>query len=257
MRAKFALVAILCSPLIWNSVLAQEPQDTPETGGQTAITTLDPKIPVGHLDLLLDPLTRKELLVEARGWRDLVKAKVQEISAEEIATRDKTKEIDEAQAEPSVVAPEVAEQQKKESLDTLTKLREERAALLERLKTVLDAYELKGGDPKEFRQYAAAVSGIKVEVTDTSATWSAIVGWITSKEGGLKWGIRLLQFMAVMTVWDSLLDRQARLFAGRPRTTNASPISLSIFSTRSSGVSSSSLASSSPCPHSASTSARF
>jgi hypothetical protein len=172
MRAKFALVAILCSPLIWSSVLAQEPQDTSEAGSQTAITTSDPEIPVGHLDLLLDPLTRNELLVEAKGWRDLVKAKVQEISAEEIATRDKTREIDEAQAEPSAAAPEATEQQeqqKKKILDTLTTAREERAALLERLKTVLNAYELKGGDPKEFRQYAAAVSGIKVEVTDTNA----------------------------------------------------------------------------------------
>ncbi len=126
MRARLGLVIILCSPLIWNSVLAQEPQDTPGVGSQPAITTSDPEIPVSHLDLLLDPLTRNELLVEAGGWRDLVKAKVREISAEEIATRDKTKEIDQAQAEPSAAAPEAAEQQqqKQKILDRLTKLRE-------------------------------------------------------------------------------------------------------------------------------------
>jgi small conductance mechanosensitive channel len=136
----------------------------------------------------------------------LVKAKVQEISTEEISTREKTREIEATEqiagtnAQPAVAETNTTQQeeQKLESLETLTKLRDQRSALLERLKTVLDAYELKGGDPAELRQYAKAVSGLKVEVTDTSATWVAIKGWVVSKEGGIKVGFLLGKFIAIV-----------------------------------------------------------
>ena len=182
----------------------QEPAAAEESPG--ASTVGDPTIPIGQLDLLLDPLTRSELEVEAGAWRDLVKAKVSAISAEEIATRKKNEEIAEVDAEAEAVAEpaatdaveEVKKEEKQAFLDDLTQLREEKSALLERLGVVLDAWEQKGGDPTEIRQYASAVSGIKVEVTDVSATWAAITGWLASKEGGLKWGMRVLQFLAIM-----------------------------------------------------------
>jgi len=214
-KTRFVLACLLFSMLGWNLSPAQ---GVSNAESKPAITVADPNIPIGHLDLLLDPLTRDELLVEAKAWRDLVKAKVQRISAKEIATREKTKEIAAVEAEaeakaetnvaakagasaPATEATQQHQEQKDEILETLTRLREERSALLERLKTVLDAYEEKGGDPKEYRQYATAVSGIKVEVTDTSATWAAVQGWITSKEGGIKWGFRMLELLGIMVAF--------------------------------------------------------
>jgi small conductance mechanosensitive channel len=212
MKTRFILACAVFSVLGWN--LAQA-QSVTNAESNPAITIADPNIPIGHLDLLLDPLTKDELIVEVKGWRNLVKAKVQKISAAEIATREKTKVIAaveaeaeakaetnvEAKAGTSAPATEAAQQhqeQKEEILENLTKLREERSALLERLKTVLDAYEAKGGDPTEYRQYAKAVTGINVEVTDTGATWAAIRGWIMSKEGGIKLGIRMLGLLGIM-----------------------------------------------------------
>jgi small conductance mechanosensitive channel len=193
------ILFLLCvGPLCAQDEISSPPPS--EEPAPTAQTTSEPEIPLDHLELLLTPLTKDELLVEAEGWRDLVQAKVQEITNEEIATRVKNQEIAEADAEPSI--SEAEEDKKKEEkeqvLEELTTLREQKAALLERLGAVLDAYEAKGGDPTEFRKYATAVSGIKVEVTDVSATWAAIKGWVTSKEGGIKLGLNILQFAGIM-----------------------------------------------------------
>lgn len=171
--------------------------------GHAQSTTSNPTIALDHLDLLLDPLTKDELATEAEAWRDLVKNKVRAISAEEIARRETNIEIAQAAEQTATSDAQVEQQQeqKQESLDTLNVLREEKSALLTRFNAVLDAFAKKGGDPDEFRKYATAVSGIKVEVTDTSATWSAIEGWFTSKEGGVKWGLKTLQFIVIMIVF--------------------------------------------------------
>ncbi len=51
-----------------------------ETSQPQAVSTEAIDIPIDHLKLLLDPLTKDELLVEAEAWRDLLKGKVQELS---------------------------------------------------------------------------------------------------------------------------------------------------------------------------------
>lgn len=165
----------------------------------SAVTTADPTVPVDHLDLLLDPLTKEELLAEAEAWRDLVKAKVTAISTEEINTR-KT-----GSGKPTAVLTQEQKSQtqvgRESSLQLLAQMREEKTALLDRLEIVLDAYKIKGGDAGDLEKYAEAVSGIKVEVTDTSATWSAVRSWVLSKEGGIKWFARALQLLMIMLIF--------------------------------------------------------
>ncbi|MHC4558895.1 MAG: mechanosensitive ion channel family protein [Planctomycetota bacterium] len=64
-----------------------------------ATTISDPQIPVEDLVLLLKPLTKDELVVEAQAWLELLKEKVKEISALEIQARQKSREIDKAEEE--------------------------------------------------------------------------------------------------------------------------------------------------------------
>jgi small conductance mechanosensitive channel len=71
-------------------------------------------------------------------------------------------------------------------LEDLTRLREERIALIDRANVVLDELAAKGGDVDLQRKYLKAVSGIQVEVSDTAAAWAAITGWLASSEGGLR-----------------------------------------------------------------------
>ena len=52
-----------------------------------ASTTADPEIPVDWLELELKPKTKAQLEVETAAWRELLQAKVAEISAAQIAEK--------------------------------------------------------------------------------------------------------------------------------------------------------------------------
>jgi small conductance mechanosensitive channel len=193
------------------------------------VTTGRPDIPVDELELLLKPLTKEELVVEAQGWMRLVAAKVAQISRSEIEVKQKNREIDKAggaaeavraageDAEAGAAAPgekpdveaadaaaREAEQQaeaKTELLESINVLREERTALIDRANVVLEALEAKGGDVEEHRLYLAAVSGIEVDVSDVSAVWHAVSGWLTSGEGGIRWAKNILLFIVTLIVF--------------------------------------------------------
>ncbi|WP_294532381.1 mechanosensitive ion channel domain-containing protein [uncultured Rhodoblastus sp.] len=81
-------------------------------------------------------------------------------------------------------------------VDYSTQLTSERTALLDRLKLVLDNWELKGGDPKTYRLYVASIGGIKIDVSDRAATWARVSAWLTADEGGLRWARNLATFLA-------------------------------------------------------------
>lgn len=270
LRTLTTLLLCLNAALLTGTVLAAE-EAQPQT-------TSDPTFPVAELELLLKPLTVDELKVEADAWIGLLKEKVEEISAAELAVIYKKEEIEKAEeaqeaaqeaeqgsntaangkktadeerqaqheakaaeemsapnkaarkavetavseAEPEESAPpaegensEVAQktQIRSKLLDHLTLLREERTALIDRVNTVLAAYKEKGGDPQAIeldRKYVAAVSGIKVDVSDVGSAWTTIYGWLASKEGGIRWAINLSWFVIIVIAFYFLAHLLAR-----------------------------------------------
>lgn len=83
----------------------------------------------------------------------------------------------------------------------VTDLMAERTALIDRFNVVLAELEKKGGEISEYDSYIKAVSGIKVDVTDASATWTTITGWLLSAEGGFRWAVNLIQFVVIVVVF--------------------------------------------------------
>jgi small conductance mechanosensitive channel len=83
-------------------------------------------------------------------------------------------------------------------VDYSTQLMGERTALTDRLKLVLDKFEAKGGDGKPYRLYIASIGGIKIDVTDRTATLARISGWLSSEEGGLRVARDVGTFLAYM-----------------------------------------------------------
>ena len=83
----------------------------------------------------------------------------------------------------------------------VTTLMAERTALIDRFNIVLDELRAKGGDTEEYDTYIKAVSGIKVDVTDASATWTTITGWLLSAEGGFRWALNIIQFVVIVVVF--------------------------------------------------------
>ena len=183
-RLPLFLIAIAALP-----VSAQEQPPAP-----APVTTSDPSIKVDHLTLRLDPLTKSELAIEAEAWRGLVKENIQSLAETNIEL-SQTKDANGSTA----------------LNEKLAKLQETKTALLKRLDTVLTEFEDKGGDAAELRTYASAVSGIKVADDAQGAKISAMRGWLTSEEGGVKFLKNLIKFAAIVAVFWILASIASRL----------------------------------------------
>ena len=92
------------------------------------------------------------------------------------------------------------EEQKETLLENVNKLREEQTSLIDRLNTVLDSLEKKGGDVESYRKYLTAISGVDVDVTDAKATYSFLTGWLSSEEGGVRWLKNILLFIGILFI---------------------------------------------------------
>lgn len=282
---KLLLMLVVCCFVPCMPVFAQEGKKTEESkevqSTQPAkdlkpFTTIDPTIPLDQLKIMVRPLTRQELQVEADAWFKLLRNKARQIAAarlgvkktnEAISTDDDQQALeslkkaesvqktadkmaketeedlvkkaqenlgvdvavdaakpDQTEAEKTTAeeqvagssetddtgkatAPEVdstpthtAEVMKEQFLVNLTKLQDERTALSDRLEIVLTSLALKGGDVETYRKYIAAVSGIELDTSDASATWSGIKGWIISKEGGQRMAWNVGKFIATLLI---------------------------------------------------------
>ncbi|MBN1491886.1 MAG: mechanosensitive ion channel family protein [Phycisphaerae bacterium] len=218
-----AVAVFLCLQIGTNGSVAAAEQGE---AAHRAVTTADPTVPVDQLKLMLKPLTADELAVEADAWLGLLKAKVQEISDSELGVRRKRAEIAKVEEAVAVAEEEKEEipqsnpardaqhQEKKAAeakataeaeekartalVEQIGTLRDQRTALLDRLEVVLKEFEAKGGDAATYRKYMTAVSGVSVDVTDASATWVTVKGWLTSEAGGLRWLKNIALFLVTL-----------------------------------------------------------
>lgn len=143
-------------------------------------TTEDHRVSIENLKLSLKPLTQEELIVEADAWRNLLKAKVSEISRLQIQSKTKT------------------DAEKDLMMKQLTALREERTGLVDRLNAVIGELAAKGGKTESYEQYVKAVSGLEVSSDDAFSNIETIRGWLTSKEGGIRWLVNAVKFLLVL-----------------------------------------------------------
>ena len=129
-----------------------------------------------ELRLQLRPLTDEELKKQADAWQVRVQKKVAEVSQLQLE-----KKTDSANKE-------------------IVGLQEEQDELLNRFRVVLDEWERKGGDPKKYRAYASAVSGLEFDFYNLQATFMVLKNWVMSPQGGLRWVGRLFMFGSILFV---------------------------------------------------------
>ena len=193
----FAALLLIIGPLVF----AAAPSKARDR--QQAVTTSNQKISTDELALLLVPLRKEELLIEAEGWQEIVKKKAEEIAHAEIAVLRYNKAIDkveelkkkteatEVQSEKiaeKVAAIDEAEEAKKaekvDLLENVTTLREDRTLLLDNLRVVIDELDAKTDKDdadtrakiRDYRRYFSTVSGIHVDVSDTTTAWVSLKG---------------------------------------------------------------------------------
>ena len=127
-----------------------------------------------ELRLEMRPLTGDELEKEAVAWQSRVQKKVSQLSQLQLKrTADGASE-------------------------KVVRVQEEQAELLARFRLVLDEWERKGGDPKKYRAYASAVSGLEFDLYNLQATFSVFKNWVISPQGGLRWIGQLIMFGAIL-----------------------------------------------------------
>jgi small conductance mechanosensitive channel len=146
------------------------------------ITTDNPDIPTAELEYRLDPLTKDDLTVEAAGWLQVLKehvGKVSEVQIQALAAEGDAKTT---------------------LLESVTKLKTQQTALADRLKAVTAELKSKGGKIEDYEAYITAISGVEVDVSDASATWTVITGWLASKQGGLRWAKNIAFFLVIILV---------------------------------------------------------
>lgn len=158
------------------------PSRSQETEGEASISAADPKVSREILSLMLDPLTKDELKPEVQAWQTLLKQKAQQVADLEIKVLRRAGDL-------------------KKINNEATTRRQEKAALVDRVGIVLDAYESKGGDTSTERQYLAAVKSIKTEIKDVSSRLHTIQAWITSSEGGIKTSIGIVKFVVILIIF--------------------------------------------------------
>jgi small conductance mechanosensitive channel len=96
-------------------------------------------------------------------------------------------------------------------LENVNELKVQRTGLIDRLNVVLDELSNKLGTSPEgnehelvapYRLYAAAVSELELDVSDTQALKSTVWGWVTSDVGGLRLLSNMAKFLAtVVAFW--------------------------------------------------------
>ena len=146
------------------------------------LTTNNPDISKEELGYLVQPQTKDDLSVEANGWLQVLKQHVGEVSEVQI-------QVLTAEGE-----------QKTKLLESVTKLKEEQTALTDRLKVVIEELQAKGGKIEDYESYITAVSGVEVDVTDASAAWTVVMGWLTSTEGGIRWAKNIVFFLFIILI---------------------------------------------------------
>jgi len=163
---------------------------------ESAITTTDPEIAPGALDIMLSPMTQGEIRNEISAWFEMFKTSVADLAEGEMelfelnAAEDKAR----AEAEEKGVAPELAEGEISPAHEALIEangeLRAVRTGIADRLRVALDAFEGKGGDPAandEIRNYITDVSGVEVDVTNAQTAMLTIKQWVFAEDGGRRW----------------------------------------------------------------------
>ena len=168
------MFAILLIPV--SGALAQsDKKDQP-----APVTTKNPDITIDVLEHRLQPLTKEDLAVEADGWLQILKKHVGQVS------------------EMQIKALKAEGDAKTELLESVTKLKEQQTALTDRFNAVINELKLKGGTIEDYQAYVKAISGVEVDVSDASAAWTVITGWLISSEGGIRWAKNIVFFLIVI-----------------------------------------------------------
>ncbi|MEA3291764.1 MAG: mechanosensitive ion channel [Pseudomonadota bacterium] len=180
----------------------------------------------------------QQATVEAQAATAGAQGKVGEVLERAENSADQAQALEQA-GETMAGVEEAKKEEKVDLLEEVTRLREDRTLLLDNMRTVIEELEAKT-DPedkatlaaiKDYRLYMQGVSGLSIDVSDTTSAWISIKGWVTSEEGGIRWITNLAKFIAVLLLtW--VLARAAKGLTRKVTDRVESPVLLKDFLVR-------------------------
>lgn len=163
-------VLVFFALCIQQRALAQDAEEPPPVPAEIT----DQSIPSQELILRLTPLTIPELEAAASAWLEIVKEKTIEITGQQIEVlRSEGTAADTAR-------------------ERLSELVRERGKLFDNYSTVVNAWELKGGDEAKIKEYRAYRNAIAVEETrtaDVETLFQQALEWAKDRDGGIQLAI--------------------------------------------------------------------
>jgi small conductance mechanosensitive channel len=191
-----------------------------------AQTTKNINISDEEFEITISYLNKQQLFIEADAWLKLlekaakdvavarlsVKKQNQIIQAQEDEVEAKKDEMNASEQNSEAIkkAEDITQESKKKKLNSLgniTKLRETRTAISDKLNLILMEINERIGTQKDgkeldevlvYRRYMNSVGGVSIDVDDSTSTLVNITGWLTSAQGGIRWLINLATFLGII-----------------------------------------------------------
>ena len=151
----------------WAEQAAPAEKPSPE-----AITIKRTDIPIDELELLVKPLKKDELIIEADAWQELLRTKVEEVSAAEIAVKQKNREIEKSKEVKKEIdkakksLEQVKEATQKSLTDTTGKASAEAVAAAEKAQQAAESVAAKIEEAKATAQNAAQNEAVKAALDE-------------------------------------------------------------------------------------------
>lgn len=186
-------------------------EDNPAAAGPAAppLPQIAPDTPPEQLGLRLSPLTEADLAAEAQAWQGLLKAKTQEVVELRIALQQATGE------------------EANKLTEAIVALSGQRGALSSGLGEILQAWEMKGGNPEKIepiRKYVSAAGAEQLRGARLETTLLEFQEWLLSSDGGVALGRRILVFLGALVVLWVAARMVARLVRRAMRRVNVSAL---------------------------------
>jgi small conductance mechanosensitive channel len=138
-----------------------------------------------ELQLLTAPLTLDQLTVEADAWQGRVQSSMTDI------------------ARLKVEALTATGKRETQVLDEINRLSAQRLEVVDKFNLIIDAMELKGGDPDViagYRQYISGAIASEFQATDAKTILSRALDWTLSMDGGGSLLIRIATILGSLFV---------------------------------------------------------
>jgi small conductance mechanosensitive channel len=141
-------------------------------------------VSLNELILELQPLSAAEMEERVQKWQEILQLEVRKRIRMDIA-RDKTTDP----SERALLVERAAEQQV--VVDSV----------VDRIEVMLMLLQRRGGDVKQYRDYITTATGQQLNLTDPGVLWAQINAWLRSPTGGVKYGLNIVKFIAVLVIF--------------------------------------------------------